>query len=86
MKRLLFLALILAICGCGTFSKKADVPESSDIAEVPEEAWKRVQQKIEERKKAAAPKKEEQPGVGQEKDRPQMPDPGRALDASPKRK
>ncbi len=58
MKRLFLLALVIVVCGCTSFSKSAkEVSDSSDVAEVPDEVWNRVQKKIEERAKANAPKR-----------------------------
>ena len=87
MKRLFLVALVMVVCGCTSFSRSAkDVPDSSDVAEVPDEVWNRVQKKIEERAKANAPKKNEQPDLDREKERMQIPDPGRTSGAAGKRK
>jgi hypothetical protein len=88
MKRLLVLALVITLCGCNYLTKKAKepIPDSSEVAEVPDEVWKRVQKKIEERAKANAPKKEEQSTPQYERDRPQLPDSGRTSGAANKRK
>ncbi len=69
MKRLLLAAFVIVVCGCTSFSKTAkDVPDSSEVAEVPDEVWNRVQKKIEERAKANTPKKNEQPDLDREKE------------------
>ena len=87
MKRLLLVALVIILCGCNALTKKAKEPalDPSEVAEVPDEAWKRVQEKIRERAKANAPKKEEL--IPQhDKDRPQLPEIGRTSGPASKRR
>ncbi len=66
MKRLLVLALVIVLCGCSSLVRRTtDAVDPSDVAEVPDEVWQRVQKKIEDRAKAQAPKKETRLGAKQ---------------------
>lgn len=87
MTRILVLILVAVLCGCNLFSGKVkDSAVLSEPVEVPDEVWKRVQKKIEDRAKANAPKKQEQQLPELEKERSQPPDLGRALGDGNKRK
>jgi len=59
MKRLFALALVIVLCGCNALTQRTkDAADSSEVVEVPDEVWQRVQKKIEDRAKAEAAKKE----------------------------
>lgn len=61
MKRMLALALVIVLCGCNALTQRTkDAGDSSEVVEVPDEVWQRVQKKIEDRAKADAAKKEAQ--------------------------
>ena len=69
MKRLFVLALVIFLCGCNALTQRTkDTADSSEVVEVPDEVWQRVQKKIEDRAKAEAAKKEAQPGAKQERE------------------
>jgi hypothetical protein len=66
MKRLFVLALVIILCGCNALTQRTkDAADSSEVVEVPDEVWQRVQKKIEDRAKAEAAKKEALPGAKQ---------------------
>jgi hypothetical protein len=67
MKRIALLVLVgLLLCGCSTFSKNKGNLAASEPVEVPDELWKNVRKKIEERSKAEAAKQEQVPNLKQE--------------------
>jgi hypothetical protein len=69
MKRWFVLVLVIILCGCsGLTQKTKDGLDSSEVAEVPDEVWQRVQKKIQDRAKAEAAKREAQPGAKQNQD------------------
>ncbi len=87
MTRIVVLVLVTVLCGCNLFSARVkNTPVSSEVVEVPDEVWKRVQKKIEDRAKANAPKKQEQLPPELEKERFPPPDLGRSLGSDEKRK
>lgn len=87
MKRFFVLALVIILCGCNALTQRTkDAADSSEVVEVPDEVWQRVQKKIEDRAKADAAKKEAQPGAKQSQEGPPDRGPHRAPGAADKRR